>query len=245
MKKLILITFSLSLIFFTHAQQPVSATFPKTISVSGSAEMEIVPDEIFVNIHLREYQKKGEAKKELEIIKSQFLESCKAVNIPDSLISIAAFTGYNNYFNFRKRKKDPDLMASIIYQVKFRDSKSMDALVEKLDDEATQSFLIASTSHSKMTEFRRQLKIQAVKAAKDKGIYLTEAINEKLGAPISIKEPDERATQPYYSNENIRIRGISSGLNEVVHGLQSDNLQLMDFKKIKLRYEVDIIFALQ
>ena len=52
----------------------------------------------------------------------------------------------------------------------------MDKLVEKLDDEATQNFIIANTSHSKMTEFRKQLKIKAVQAAKDKGIYLTEAL---------------------------------------------------------------------
>jgi len=45
----------------------------------------------------------------------------------------------------------------------------MDALVDKLDDDATQSFLIVSTSHSKITEFRKQLKIQAIKAAKRQG----------------------------------------------------------------------------
>ena len=37
--------------------------FPKTISVSGSSEMEITPDQIYVHITLREYQKKGEKEK--------------------------------------------------------------------------------------------------------------------------------------------------------------------------------------
>ena len=67
----------------------------------------------------------------------------------------------------------------------------MDKLVEKLDDEATQSFFIVSANHSKMTEYRRQLKISAVKAAKDKGLYLTDAIGEKFGEAITINEPDE------------------------------------------------------
>ncbi|HKC36105.1 MAG TPA: SIMPL domain-containing protein, partial [Chitinophagaceae bacterium] len=70
--------------------------FPKTISVSGSAEMEIVPDEIFVNIQLSEYQKRGEPKKDLETIKTQFLQSTEALGIPDSLVSIIFYSGYSN-----------------------------------------------------------------------------------------------------------------------------------------------------
>lgn len=226
------------------AQQPATVNpFPKTITVSGSAEMEIIPDEIYVNITLREYQKKGESKKELETIKTQFLEYCKSAGIPDSVISISSFTGYNNYYNFRRKKKDNDLMASIVYQVKFKDSKTMDLLVEKLDDEATQNFVIASTSHSKMTEFRKQLKIKAIQAAKDKGIYLTEAIGEKLGAAITINEPD--VTDIYSSNDNIRIRGTNSFTSNMVFEKKDEYSQQVDFKKIKLRFEVSVIFALQ
>src|SRR5258706_610912 len=83
-----------------------------------------------------------------------------------------------------KKKKNNDLLANITYQVKFKSSKLMDDLVERLDDNATQSFQIISVTHSNITEYRRQLKIKAVQAAKEKGIYLTEAIGEKLGDAI-------------------------------------------------------------
>src|SRR5690349_12200321 len=66
--------------------QPTPA-FPKTITVRGSAEMEIIPDEIYVNIDLQEYQRRGEPKKDLEQVKTQFLQSCVAAGIPDSCIS--------------------------------------------------------------------------------------------------------------------------------------------------------------
>ncbi|HEX5655007.1 MAG TPA: SIMPL domain-containing protein [Chitinophagaceae bacterium] len=227
------------------AQQPLPHPFPRTITVNGSAEMEIIPDEIFVNIMLREYQKRGEDKNDLETIKSQFLESCKAVGLPDSLISIISFTGYNNYFNYRKKKKNPDLMAGITYQVKFSSSKMMDALVEKLDDEATQSFVIAATSHSRIKEFRKDLKIRAVQAAKEKGQYLTQAIQEKLGSAITITEPDELQVRPLNQPQNVTIRGARS--NSLM-GFSSDMAATdneIDFKKITLRYEVSVIFALQ
>lgn len=230
-----------------QAQQPVfnNNPFPKTITVSGSAEMEVIPDEIYVHIELKEYQKKGEDKKDIDAIKAGFLEACKSAGIPDSLISIAAYSGFNPY-SWRKRKKDPNLFSGITYQVKFKDSEMMDKLVEKLDDDATQNFQIVSTSHSKITEFRKQLKIMAVKAAKDKGLYLTEAINEKLGEAITIKEPDEPGLAGYYAGENsqIRIRGVNTFAGNIssTYDKMGENV---DFKKLKLRFEVDVIFAIK
>jgi len=219
--------------------------FPKTITVSGSAEMEVIPDEIYVNITLREYQKRGEDKKEIETIKTNFLESCKAAGIPDSLISIYSYTGYNNYYFFKRRKKDPDMQSSITYQVKFKDSKTMDALVEKLDDEATQNFIIVNTSHSKITEFRKQLKIKAVQAAKEKGMYLTDAVGEKLGEAITIREPNENLVNGFqgkvpgvYSNTNLSSSFAKAGTFE-------ERVQEIDFRKLKLRFEVDVVFALK
>ena len=109
MRKLIIIA-NIFLFATTNAQQPqtffTNNPFPKTIAVSGSAEMEIVPDEIYVNVELKEYQKRGENKKDIETIKAQFLEACKAAGVPDSLISIVSYAGNNPYF-WKKEKRIP------------------------------------------------------------------------------------------------------------------------------------------
>ena len=137
------------------------------------------------------------------------------------------------------------MQSSITYQVKFKDSKTMDALVEKLDDEATQNFQIFATSHSKIMEFRKQLKIKAVQAAKDKGVYLTEAIGEKLGEAVTVKEPDENQFLPKAMN----AMAASNAMYEAefakarVSGLVYD--KEIDFRKIKLRFDVDVVFALK
>lgn len=250
MKKLILITnvFLFASTVIAQQVQPIFTNnpFPKTIKVSGSAEMEIIPDEIYVNIELKEYQKKGEDKKEIEAIRAQFLQASKTIGIPDSAISVASYTGNNPYF-WKKRKKDPNLFTSITYQVKFKSSELMDRLVEKLDDEATQRFLIVSTSHSKITEYRRQLKISAVKAAKDKGLYLTEAIGEKLGDAITIHEPGESTVIPIRemsaSNQNLGV--VAGGSQKRLSGDTFLDESGVDFKKIKLRFEVEVVFALK
>jgi uncharacterized protein len=244
MKKIFLLSIICIVGYNVNSQQPVTNPFPKTITVSGSAEMDIIPDQIYVNIVLKEYQKKGENKKELETIKSNFLASCTQTGIADSLISIASYTGYNSYYRLRKdKKKSPDLFAGITYQIKFSSSKQMDELIEKLDDEATQSFDIVNTSHSKMSEFRRQLKISAVKAAKEKATYLTEAIGEKLGAAITVNEPDEaRMVTNGMSNGVFSQTRLES--NYRVSGDNDKSIEV-DFKKIRLRYEVGVVFALQ
>lgn len=217
--------------------------YPKAISVTGSASMEIIPDEIFVQVDLREYEKKGSGKTDIQKIKTTFLETCKSIGIPDSLISVASYQGMDQLYWFYKKRKAPEMMASISYQIKFSNIKLIETLISRLDDEATQNFFIAKTSHSKTEEFRKQLKIQAVKAAREKADYLAKAIFETVGEAISIQEPVEQSEMPFEnrvfaSNVLVKARGTTGNIAE-------DEIQGVDFKKMKLKYEVNAVFALK
>ena len=225
--------------------QPGCYPFPKTISVTGNAEMEVIPDEIYVQVDLREYKKRGEEKTELDKIKNDFLASCKAVGIADSNIAVASYDGYNMANLWRRRKKDPELLSSIAYQIKFNNTKLIDDLVNRLDDEATNNFSIIKTSHSKITEYRKQLKIMAVKAAKEKAIYLSESVNEQVGSAITIEEPEEYVSSDvqagrYKSNvalyENSKMEAVRG------YGINDNGV---DYRKIKLRFEVKVLYALK
>lgn len=215
--------------------------FPKTISVSGSAEMEIIPDEIYIQADLREYEKKGSGKINIDVIKTKFLASCKASGIPDSLISVASYHGADQLYWLSKKKKTPDMLAGISYIIKFSSAKKIDAFVENLDDEATQGFYIVKTSHSNIEALRKQLKIQAVKAAREKAVYLSEAIGEKTAEAISIQEPVDYSVLPVFKNaaaSNTMLRA-----NAAFESNTED--QQVDFKKIKLKFEVNAVFALR
>lgn len=245
MKYFILLTCTIIMHTVAGAQNEKNCCdpFPKTIKVSGSAEMEFTPDEIYVEVYLREYKKKGEDKKELAKIKEEFINLCHSLSIADSNIVVSDYEGFNNYFYFKRSKKqDPDLYAAVRYVIKFKDLIKLNSLADKLDDEAVQRFEIASVTHSRIQEYRRKLKIEAVKAAKDKAIYLTEAVNEKLGEAITIVEPGEYQNNiNYRSNvvENFAVsqKRLSAGMDNAI-----DNI---NYKKIKLRYEVEVLFALK
>lgn len=244
MKKLLILFFTLITIQ-SIAQQKDDKWLYKTVNVSGSAEMEVVPDEIFVQVDLREYDKKGGGKTDIETIRNNFLNAVKSIGVTEENISVQSYSGYDNRWWYKKNKsKNPDMKASISYLIKLSSTGKMDELVTKLDDEATQNFFIQRTSHSKIYEFRKQLKIQAIKNAKDKANYLAEAIGEKIGAAITINEPNEFSFQPRYANDlsaNTMMRGNSFG----EAGEPQAAPMNVDFKKIKLKFDVQAVFSLQ
>lgn len=225
----------------TFSQQEIIKQ--KTINVSGVAEMEVVPDEIYVQVQLREYDRKGASKVNLETIKSEFLKSALSIGLKETDISVQNYQTYDqNYWWTRKnKKKNPDMKAGITYEIKMSTTRKMDELVQKLDDEATENFFISRVDHSKLQEFKKQLKIQAVQVAREKANYLADAIHEKAGEALTINEPNEVSIypQPMFANKMVMVSASPVG------GDQAESSPNIDFKKIKLKFEVTAVFALK
>jgi uncharacterized protein len=216
------------------AQEPIKQ---KTITVTGTAESEIVPDEIYVQVTLKEYDKKNSTKVDIDKIKNDFLNACKAIGLTEKDISVQSYSGYdgNAWITKKNKKKDPDLKASITYSIKLSTTAKMDELVEKMDDEATQSFNISRVSHSKLTEYKKQLKIEAIKAAKEKAVYLAGAIDEQVAGALTINDMNEGSDVVYPQARmyaNVAMADAAAPMN-------------VDFKKIKLQFSVMVTFLLK
>ena len=239
MKTVYLFMISAMMTLSSFAQNNVNP-YPRTITVNGSAEMEITPDEIYVQVHLKEYDKKSGGKVSIDKIRQDFLTAVRSLGLPDTSITVSGYDANNYNPWWRKKNKKEDLHASITYQVKLRNTAQIDQLVDKLDDNATQNFYISRTTHSKLEEFRRNLKIQAVRAAREKADYLAEAGNAKVGVPITINEPGEYY-QPYYGDmaSNRMMKA------EMAQQTSAPEQPQADFKKMKLRYEVNVVFELK
>ena len=225
-----------SLVSFSQERNP----YPRTITVSGSAEMEITPDEIYVQVYLKEYEKKGGGKVAIDKIRQDFLTAVRSLGLPDSAITVSRYDANNSNPWWRKKNKKEELYASITYQVVLRNTAQIDRLVDLLDDNATQNFYISRTTHSRLEEFRKNLKIQAVKAAKEKAQYLAGAINEPIGVAVTINEPGEYY-QPYY-NDMASNRMMKA---EMAQAASAPDQPQADFKKMKLRYDVSVVFELK
>ena len=85
------------------------------------------------------------------------------------------------------------------------------------------------------------MKIQAVKAAREKAEYLAGAVNEHVGVAVTINEPNEYY-QPYvgYAMANkVMMRA------EVGDAAAPQEQPQADFRKIKIRYDVTAVFELK
>lgn len=237
MKKIITLVAAVAMVTYSFAQE--QKTIQKTISVSGSAETEVTPDEIYVQVDLREYNKKNGDKIDINTIKNNFLAACKSIGLTEKEVMVQSYQGYDqNYWIQKKNKKqNPDMKAAISYVIKLNNVAKLDELVDKMDDESTQNFFISKTAYSKMDELKKEMKITAIKAAKEKAGYLAEAIGEHVGQAITINDPMEidNMPRPYYAN--VMMKASADGAEQQALDV--------DFKKIKIRFEVSVVFALR
>lgn len=212
----------------------------KKIEVTGTAEMEVVPDELYVNFTLQEYYNKSKEKISIDNIQKDFLDRCAKAGITKDRIFIQNMTGFDqSYWYWRKQKKEqPDLMASTTYIIKFSNAADIDKLVNKLDDNATKNMFISKTTHSKMEEFRKEVKIKALQAAKAKAQYLCESIGEKAGPVIFIHEVDDTGNIAPYMERNMMMTNASMDASSTAN-------EGIDFQKIKIKYHMEAHFAIQ
>lgn len=102
--------------------------------------------------------------------------------------------------------------------------------------------LIEST-HSELTEFRRQTKMESIKAAKSKAEYMLGAIGEKVGKPVFIQEIEEETPRPIAGG--VLRNAYSNGRSNIVSADFQNNDTTLSFSKIKLRYAVLARFEIQ
>jgi uncharacterized protein YggE len=238
MEKSILILFVVAATFCSAQQTITIPSQVKKIEVNGSAEMEVVPDEVYIGITLQEYRDKQKEKVSIDAISKNFLSICDKAGISKDRIEVQNMSGFDNTdWWVRKRKKEqPDLLQSTTYIVKFSNPAEVDKLVNMLDDNATNNVYLYKLSNSKETEYRKQLKTQALQNAKEKARYLLDGVGEKVGGLLYVKEI-EQGQIPYY-------KGAAFSNTMRMESETSAN-EGLNFKKIKYRYEVEAHFAIQ
>jgi hypothetical protein len=175
----------------------------------------------------------------IDFIQKDFLDRCTKAGITKDRIEIQNMSGFDqsSWYWRRHKKEQPDLMASTTYIIKFSNAGDIDKLVNTLDDNATQNLFISKTDNSRMEDYRKEVKIKALQAAKAKAQYLCESIGEKMGQALYIQEIENTGyPQP--------MMGKMMMSNMAMEGAPSAN-EGINFQKIKIRYEMQAQFAIQ
>lgn len=202
----------------------------RTIEVKGSSEIEITPDEIFVAITLKEY-KKGNGKVSLDQLEAGLVKAVRKLDIQEDKLRVQNVYGYN--WNWRKKRPD-DFLGSKTFILEVSDLKKMNNLVQMLDPEGLNNMNVQSYSHSEIEKYRKEVKVGATIAAKEKATFLLESVDEQLGRLVEVQEIDYG-----YQPQMARMRS-NVALEMDTSGYQSD----VNFQKITLRAEMRVVFEI-
>lgn len=228
MKKLFILA-ALSVCTYSVFAQNVDLR--RKIEVTGIAEKEVTPDIINVSISLQEYLD-GKKKTTIDQLENQLQNAVKDAGIPKEDFTISNVSAWNNTW---QKKKNPDFLASKQYSIRFHDLNKFNQILSRIDPKGIQSTNIESYDYSKMTELKRDLKIQALLSAKEKASYLLSSINEKAGRPINITETDNSS---FPGPRPVMYKTMSANLNAAP--AESD----IDIKTIKLSFQIQAVFEI-
>ena len=206
------------------------------IEVTGSSETEIIPDEIHFMITIKEYwqeefEKKSkpedyQTKVPVNEIEHNLMSALKQAGIAPSDIQTKEVGDY-----WRERGKD--FLISKTFDIKLQNPDQINRIIQTVNTKGIQSMNIGELKNKDLQEYRKQGKIEALKAARQKADYLVAAMGQKLGNVLRIVEPEERSFsyfQPQSAMSNVAIPSYDSNPE--------------NFRTIKLRYQMTARFEI-
>ena len=230
-KYLILILIAFSISSFAQVTMPEEKPY---IEITGEAEKESTPDEIYIAITLLENQD-GKDNRSIETQEKELKKGLAQIGI--DLKNLTLSDASSNYIKVKWLKKDA--VGRTEYQLKVTDATMVGKVFEKLDELKIQNAYIAKVDHSKMEEFEKEIRIAAIKDAKEKADYLLTAIGESTGKPLIVRENSNNFyPQVYRAQESMMYMKTSMNMDAAAD-------TSLDFKKIKINASVYVKFAIK
>lgn len=211
------------------------------IEVTGTAEKEVIPDEIYIGIIIRE-KYVNKVKVTIEEQEEKLMTAVKSLGI--DLTNLYLSDANADYVKIRWQKKD--VLTKKDYTLKVSTATTVGQVFLELEKlEITDAF-ISRVNHSKMDSLRKEVKILAIKAAKDKADYLLTAIGEQTGKPLVVKEYEILPNRTL-ANVNV-VRGSRSSETEYFVDevkMKSEDNNEIQFQKIKIQTSIYVKFSIK
>ena len=224
--KVLLSAICLLAIFSLQAQ-----TNERYIEVTGTSEIEIVPDKIHYLIEIREYFEEefdGKSKPEeyrtkvpLPKIEQGLREALAQAGIPQKTIRTQEIGDY-------WRQQGQDFLVSKQFDITLTDFNQINEIIKHIDTKGIHTMRIGELENKDMLAYHQKGKIEALKAAQRKATYLVEALGKRLGDVIRIVEKD---------NDNAYLFTQSNVIS-------SDATSFDKFRTIKKNYSMLVRFEI-
>jgi len=230
--------FFLAFVNAAYSQSKTDLEEKPYIEVTGTSEKLVVPDEIYVKIVIRE-KYVGKEKITIESQEGKLKAGLNEIGIDLQNLSLADANA--DYVRVKLWSKD--VLTRNEYLLKVSTATILGKVFQKLDQlEITDAFIIR-VEYSKIDSLKKEVKILAIKAAKEKADYLLQAIGEQAGKPLIIQESNVSSINS--STGNVRS-SRSESISYYVDGNKSkDKEPELEFQKIKVASSIYVKFQIK
>lgn len=202
------------------------------IEVRGEAKKEIVPDEIYINIVINEVDNKGKVSVEQQEQTMLKALSELGVDLKKDLFVRDLSSNLKRYWI-----KNNDIRTQKSYQLKVNTAALAGQVFVKLEAIGISNLSIERVDHSQIEQYRREVKINAAKDAREKASDLANAVGQTIGKAVFMQESSSNDAYPYQRLYKTTAMISGTSLSEVVPD--------MDFEKIVLEYKIFARFILE
>lgn len=234
MKQILILTVFVFAFRLADAQYVQPGQEKPYIEVVGNGEMEIIPNEIYISFTLKE---RMDGKKKITI-EDQEREMKKQLQKAGFNLDNLSLADASAGFVPVKRKKQ-EVLTSKNYIIKVATTNEVASVFDVLDSVEALNADISRVAHSEIEKYRKEVKIIAVKAAKEKAGYLLEAVGESAGKPLMIQERE--SYDDIMPVANYRMKAMATMADSE---MAPEELPELSFQKIKLKYSVFARFAI-
>jgi len=218
---------------------PASKDVPY-IEVTGNAELNIVPDEIFIDIRIME-KYDGKTKITIQEQETKMRAALNSIGLGANALSLSSA----NADFVRVSWKTDDLLTQKRYTLKVKDAETAGKVFKELGTLEIKNARISHVNHTKMDSLLKEVKILAIKAAKNKADYLLDAIGEKRGNALIITE-NMAGVAPEFANALSNISGVyRQNRREEADYYPGGDDETIQFQKIQLTSSVYVKFAIR
>jgi uncharacterized protein YggE len=203
------------------------------VEVTGKAELEVVPNEIYVSITISEQDNK--AKKSVEQLESEMKTALQAVgvNVEKDLRVKDMDSDFKKYWY-----KSNQIYTSKNYQLLVHSATELGKSFQAIEALGISNVNIKGVSHSDIQNLRREVKVNAAKDAKQKATDLLQAVGQSVGGCLHLQEIEQPSFRPM-------MRSSTLSKNVSLLAEKEAPEPELEFEKIKIEYSVLAKFAIK
>lgn len=218
---------------FSRAQQPVNPLESTPyIEVTGEGETEVIPDEIYLRFTLKE-RYDGREKTGLDELEKQLRQLLAKNKFKLENLSLADANA--DYITIKRKKKD--VLQAKDFILKVTTTTELTDLWNILDEVDAQNAFVSRVDHSRMEELEKEVKIKAVKNAREKASYLLNAAGAEPGKILFLQERENYSPMLMTRTQQ---KAVAFDAETEATAVEPE----ISFQKIKLNYKVFARFAI-